>query len=490
MRQHNTLLGKATPYTKQFTQPKKVNAMGNLGNGLSYAQYQGILNSVDELKDKADVQRMDYEEYVDYNEKATIRSDYNIADITELAKSLERLIGELQQKMKKQDKWNKYLKQLILNAGDTTNISVLMDDKVSMLEQKIKDLEDQLNSLDLNSLVVEFTQNNESSSKYIQNLLRVLQQLPGIVTDIEAICNKDGGGFTIKYKTVNLQDIDLDADLPEPEPDPNEPEDPGPEIPYPEDPDNEETGDYDEELLGKPKDPKGTDAVKSKQTEIELASPKDMSFDSLYANSTSFTDINNALTATKSAITSVEATASPLGIVFAGKVTVTSTSGSVTVNGLFANGGTATAHVNDSDKCTIQLSLSFNEAVTIYSVLTTITATAHNSTSGRSAGGLASIYAKVSITSASTDQIIRFSQYSQGNSDNDSWKWYIWTADDGITSFYVTVIGVASSSSSGGGSSSNDITIPSTGTLSTSCSTIKTEKDVTPEPKPEPEEEQ
>lgn len=489
MKQHNTLLGKATPYTKQFTQPKKVNAMGNLGNGLSYAQYKGILDSVDELKDKADAQRMDYEEYVDYNEKATIRSDYNIADITELAKSLERLIWELQQKMKKQDKWNKYLKQLILNAGDTTSLSTLMDDKVTMLEQKIKDLEDQLNSLDLNSLVVEFTQNNESSSKYIQNLLRVLQQLPGIVTDIEAICNKDGGGFTIKYKTVNLQDIDLDADLPEPEPDPDDPEYAAPEIPYPEDADSGETGDYNEDELDKPKDPKGTDAVKSKQTEIELASPKDMSFDNLYANTTSFDDINKALTATKSAITSVEATASPLGVVFAGKVTVTSKSGSVTVSGLFANGGTATAHINDSDKGTIKLTLSFDEAVQIYSVLTTITATAGNQTGGRSAGGLASVYAKMSGESslASTDQVISFSQYSQANADNDAWKCYDWTTEYGITSFYVTVIGVVSTSSSGGGSSSGDITVPSTGTLSANCSTSKTSKDVTPKPEPEEE---
>lgn len=304
---HNTLFNKVTPPPKHFTKPKKVVTVpvtGNLGKGLTREQYQGILGSIDNLNEATAVQRKEYDAYVDYNEKATVRSDYNIADITKLAKSLERLIDDLQKKWKVQEKWNAYFKQALASLSENNDINILVDDKVSMLEQKIKDLEDQLNSLDLNSLVVEYTQNNESSSKYIQNLLRVLQQLPGIVTDIEAICTKAEGGFTIKYKTVKLSDIDLDAELPEPEPDPNEPKDPEPEIPYPEDPDNEESGEYDEDKLGKPKDPKGTDAVKSKQTEVELSSPTDFKFKNLFADNVTVT---NTITAETSEIKDVNA---------------------------------------------------------------------------------------------------------------------------------------------------------------------------------------
>lgn len=483
MRKHNILFSTAVPQSKQFTKPKQVVTApitGNLGKGLTREQYQGLLNSIDDLNTTTAVQHKEYDDYVEYNEKATVRSDYNIEDITKLAKSLEKIVDDLWHRWKQQEKWNEYFKQMILNAGDNTNTNILIDDKTSVLQQQIDQLRAQLSSSNDNSQFVELNLKMEDSNKQIQNLLRVLQQIPGLVTDIAAICNKSEGGFSIKYQTVQFKDIDLDAELP------NVPDD----TPMADNtPDESEGGDVSEstdmpgeDQLDEEIPEEGENAVTKNLTEVELSSPTSMKFSTIYADTSSISDINTALESTKDAVQTVEAVASPLGVVFAGRVTVTNASGSINVTGLFANGGIATASRSDSAKYIIKLSLSFNDHVKVYSVLTTITATANNQYSGRSAGGLASIYAEVvgGDDLATYDQTINFIQFSQANADNDSWKCYDWTTEYGITSFYVTVVGVASTSSSSSGGSSGDITIPQTGTLSTECSTSKVQQDITP----------
>lgn len=305
MRKHNTLFGTATQPTKKFETPKRVVTVptsGNLGKGLTHEQYKNILDNIDDLQNKATIQRNDYDAYVDYNEKATTRSDYNIADITELAKSLERLIYDLQQKQKQQEKWNAYFKQLLIGASDRSDVTAIFDEQLAQLEDKLRALELKLeNSFDTSG-ITELFQTMEQQTKQIQNLVRILKQLPGFVTSIDKLCTIENGGFTITFQTVKFDNINLDAELPvEPDPDPDE------EIEGDVSEDKEADGGDEESSV--PEDNRTDDTpdpvldpIKSALTEVTLTSPADFKFKNLFADNVTVT---NTITAETSKIEDV-----------------------------------------------------------------------------------------------------------------------------------------------------------------------------------------
>lgn len=487
MKQHNTLFTKVTPHTTQYATPKRVQTIpisGNLGKGLTHEQYKSMLDNISDLQDKANTQRMDYDEYVDYNEKATVRSDYNIADITELAKSLERLIWELQRKQKKQDKWNAYLKQLVLDNGGLNDLSALFDDKIAQLEQKLAELEAKLNdNSGLNDVLVQVFTTFDNYLTKIKNIERILNAIPYIITDIEAICNKADGGFLLKYKAAKLSEIDLDAELPLEEEEDDTEEEPS-EEPAEEDTTDEDTAD-DEETEDDPMEGLGTDASKTVVTEMVLASPEDMSFANLYADYIHFPELTDALESTKDAIGTVESSASNITTIFSGELTINS-GGGVTVASTFYSSDSINHATASIAGAILSLSLNTKDPVQISSVCTNPRNIAHNIKGGRSAGGLVSIHAQAQKFGSTESNTINFYQYAQSNSNNDSWGQYNWTADSGITGFYVTVFGTVSTSGVTGGSSS-DIPIPDSDVLIPTCSSDRTDPGLEPRPEPEPE---
>ena len=484
MKQHNTLFGKATPYTKQFSLPKRVVTTpvnGNLGKGLTHEQYKDILDNIDSLKDKTTAQGMSFDEYVTYNEKATVRSDYNIADITELAKSLELLIYDLQRKWKQQEKWNKYMKQLILSAGDMTNISVLIDDKISELEQRIMELEKQLGSTNNNDSTVEVTNELEEQLNKIKNIERILKDIPGIVTDIASICNIAEGGFTLEYHTAKFSDIDLDAEVPEEDEPGSEVVDPG--------------GDDSEEPSGEVVDPGGddepvnTEAYKSNLQKITVASPTDMSFNKLYASTTSLTDIHRTLEQMKSAIEQIQSTPVSTGpkmtVLFSAEITIYQSGPSITKQ-VSAFDGLKLADKISANKYNLTLDVSATDG-TIFeltSVCTNVITTNNVSFvdeahSGRSNGGLVSILSSIS-SGTGNNYTVYFQQFCQSDDNNDSWKNYWWESGKATQKFSVTGFGTIKDSTSGSSVPPVDITIPELSTLSPSCSSSKTNQEVDP----------
>lgn len=501
MRKHNTLLGQAILPKKQFTRPKQVltgGVLGNTGRGLSYQQYQGLVKGIDNLKDTTTVQRKEYDEYVDYNEKATVRSDYNIEDITRLAKSLEHIIDDLQEKWKVQQKWNDYFKLMISNASDPTNTNVLIDDRVAQLNQQIDQLRAEFSSSNSNDAYVELNLKLEESVRQVKNLLRVLQALPGIVAGIDSICNKTDGGFEIKYKTVKLKDIDLDAALP------NEPDDSISDADsMPDESDGNDVNDAEttpgEDEIEEPIPEEGIDPFKESFTQVTLQSPADMKFSKLYADNTKLTDINTSLTETKTAIeqikdaiTQLSANNSPLGVIFSAEIQLFSTTHALVVN-------KACAISDLSFSITVEgynLSLSVSSATTdfkIYGVSTNLIYTGNSANynnqykSGNGWGGLQVIHSRIS-GSSNKKYSIDMQQFAQKNDKNHSWQNEQWTNTGGITQFHVIAVGTIGTTSSSSSPTVNITppTVPNTAEFVQSCGT-STSEDIIPEPEPEEE---
>ena len=495
MRQHNTLFNKVTPPPKHFSKPKQVVTVpisGSSGKGLTNEQYRGILNGIDTLNEATAVQRKEYNSYVEYNEKATVRSDYNIADMTKLAKSLERLIDELQKKQAVQDKWNTYFNQMIKGAKNGAVSE-------STLEARLKSLQDQIDAIKKQSSVdnttdsiLELTNQLEEKTKQITNIVRVLEQLPGFVVSIDKVCNRTEGGFEIIYKTISFKDIDLNAELPE--------VDDG--IPETDVPDLEDGGDEGEVIPpdGNYEDddpPPVTDPVKTAGTEVKLVSPEDMKFSKLYANSTKLTDINISLTETKTAIeqikaaiTQLSANNSPLGVIFSAEIQLFSTTRALVVN-------KACAISDLSFSITVEgynMSLSVSSATTdfkIYGVSTNLIYTGNSANynnqhkSGRGWGGLQVIHSRIS-GSSNKKYSIDMQQFAQGNDNNNSWQNEQWTNTGGITQFHVIAVGTIGTTSSSSSPTVNITppTVPNTAEFSPSCGD-KTEVPIEPEPAPE-----
>ena len=486
MKQHNTLFGKATPYTKQFSLPKRVVTTpvnGNLGKGLTHEQYKDILDNIDSLKDKTTAQGMSFDEYVTYNEKATVRSDYNIADITELAKSLELLIYDLQRKWKQQEKWNKYMKQLILSAGDMTNISVLIDDKISELEQRMAQLELMINSNNSNDLEVNINNEFGDQLNKIKNIERILKGLPGIVTNIDSICNKEEGGFQLNYNTIKFSDINLDAELPDEEPDDDVEEVPGDADSSAPDAD-QDTSDITEESDGK-----GVSAYEQNATVVSMSSPTEMSFSKVYAPSTSLTDIHSTLEQMKSAIEQIQSTPVSTGpkmtVLFSAEITIYQ-SGPLITKQVSAFDGLKLTDKISANKFNLTLDVSATDgtAFELTSVCTNVITTNNvsfvdESHSGRSNGGLISILSSIS-SGVGNNYTVSFQQFCQSDDNNDSWKNYWWESGKATQKFSVTGFGTIKDSSSSSSGSPVDITLPELSTLSPSCSSSKTNQEVDP----------
>ena len=455
MRKHNTFNSRVIPPTTTIVRPKKVfttPVQGNLGKGLTSEQYNGILGNIGDLQEKAAVQRSEYDAYVEKNEKATVRSDYNIADITALAKSLELLIYDLQNKLKKQDKWNALFNQQISQASDSSGVLEIVQSRIDQLDDKIKRVTDELKQSveGLSGVTNQLNGDASGQTKQIQNLVRILQALPGFVTDIESICNKADGGFDITFKTVKFDNIDLDAELPEePDTEPEEPVEPddgkddsgGEEEPNPDDREDE------------PEPEPNTNPISSAQTSVTVTSPTDIAFNNIYAD--------NVVTPTPPKEAAIE-------VIYSGYISLWQQGDSwrLAQYGKYAYQGEPTTEVND-----VNLYLHFPTGHSITSVSVTPKRTARGDTSGRNAGGLVTVYADLV-----GNKSVRFWQISQSDSNNDSWGIDAWKPDAGITDIWVTVFGATTSSSS------STEPIPA---LTPSCGE-RIETPIEPEPEPEP----
>lgn len=502
MRQHNMLLGQATLPKKQVTRPKQVltgGVLGNTGRGLSYQQYQGLVKGIDNLKETTTVQRKEYDEYVDYNEKATVRSDYNIADMTKLAKSLEHIIDDLRKKWAVQEKWNAYFKQMIENANNGVVSESTLESRLDALQSQIQQLQNKDNSNTLVTLSQGIQQQLDEKTKQITNLVRILQQLPGFVTSIDEICNKLDGGFDIKYKTVSFDDIDLDAELPV-EPDseddnilnqPSENPDAGDteeELPQPENPNPDEP------------DPEPVlDPISSAQTEVTLTSPADMKFSKLYADSTKLTDINTSLNGTKTAIeqiknaiVSLQSSTPTITIVYVATINVYE-SGPVVIN---SRGSSSDMKFSCSrDRCRLTLNVtSTSTQFRIDSAVCNLRFAENHADfgggehSGRGSGAM-SVLACRAYSSSNTNWSVDVYQFAQGNSNNNSWFSPEWNGKQGVFTIDVIAFGTIGTTSSSSSPTVNITppTVPTTTDFTQSCGT-STSKEIPPEPKPEPEE--
>lgn len=506
MRKHNMLLGTAAPPTKSFQKPKQVITTpmgGGSGTSLTHQQYSNILKNINQLHEQGAVQRKEYEEYVDYNEKATVRSDYNINEITTLAKSLELLIYDLQRKLKVQDKWNEYFKTQINLLNDDSGITNIIDSRISQVSDKLQEAEDRLNNNLANNNSGEVYDRVEVLEKQVKNLVRILERLPGFVTSIDSICNKDAGGFDIKYKTISFDDIDLNAELPVV---PDEEPDTDPEEDY----DNRDPNGGEEEIPDYPWDKPDVpdpepilDPISSAQTEVTLTSPVDMKFSKLYADSTKLTDINKALTETKDAITQI-------------KTAITSLQSSTptiiplfvaTIN-VYQGGPAIGAKVLASNDLSLGISRSANQwnltltikststEFSLYGVSTSIIS-GHDAPdyndelhSGRGDGVFTTIVNRI-YSSSKRDWGIDLRQYSQGNENNNSWGGDQWDGTHGVYAFYIIGFGTIGTTSSSSSPTVNITppTVPTTADFTESCG-AKSEVEIKPEPEPEPEEEQ
>ncbi len=462
MRKHNTFNSRVIPPTTTIVRPKKVfttPVQGNLGKGLTSEQYNGILGNIGDLQEKAAVQRSEYDAYVEKNEKATVRSDYNIADITALAKSLELLIYDLQNKLKKQDKWNALFNQQISQASDSSGVLEIVQSRIDQLDDKIKRVTDELKQSveGLSGVTNQLNGDASGQTKQIKNLIRILQALPGFVTNIDSVCNKADGGFEINYSAVKFDNIDLDAEIPGEDEkgdiiDPNEPEEPEPgDSRDPSGDDEEEPNPDDRE--DEPEPEPNTNPVSSAETKVTVTSPTDIAFDNVYAN--------NVITPTPPKEAAIE-------VIYSGYISLWQDGAQwrLAQYGKYAYQGEPTAEVND-----VNLYLRFPTGHSITSVSVTPKRTARGDTSGRNAGGLVTVYADL-VDSKS----VRFWQISQSDSNNDSWGIDQWKPDAGITDIWVTVFGATTSSSS------STEPIP---TLTPSCGE-RIETPIEPEPEPEP----
>ena len=512
MRKHNTLLGQATLPKKQFTRPKQVltgGVLGNTGRGLSYQQYQGLVKGIDGLKDATTVQRKEYDEYVDYNEKATVRSDYNIEDITRLAKSLEHIIDDLRNKWKVQQKWNSYFNFMISNASDPTNTNVIIDDRVTELKQQINELQRQITSGQDNSAIIELRNEFDQITVQAKNILRVLQSIPGIVTSLDSICNRTENGFEIKYKTINFKDIDLNAALPKDMEDPDENDgDANPDAGEPDaslpteggggDPPAPGGYNPDEDDRGQPIPPEGEPAFSQAQKETILVSPVDMKFSKLYAESTKLTDINKALTETKTAIeqiktaiTSLQSSTPTVTIVYVATINVYE-NGPVVVN---SRGSSSDMKFScSSDRCRLTLNVtSTSTPFRIESAVCNLKFAENHADFGGgehngNGPGAMSVLACRAYSSSTTNWSVDVYQFAQGNANNNSWYSPQWGSDRGVFTIDVIAFGTIGTTSSSSSPTVNITppTVPTTADFSPSCGD-KTEVEIKPEPAPEPE---
>lgn len=499
MRKHNTLFGTATQPTKKFETPKRVVTVptsGNLGKGLTHEQYKNILDNIDDLQNKATIQRNDYDAYVDYNEKATTRSDYNIADITELAKSLERLIYDLQQKQKQQEKWNAYFKQLLIGASDRSDVTAIFDEQLAQLEDKLRALELKLeNSFDTSG-ITELFQTMEQQTKQIQNLVRILKQLPGFVTSIEKICSTSTSTELV-YNTIKFDSIDLDAELPvEPDPDPDE-EIEG-EVSEDKDADggDEESSIPEDNRTDDTPDPV-LDPIKSALTEVTMQFPSTLIANRVAGEHSQFADINSTLKQMKDAIESLASAESTEGIsiLFTAYIKITGTqdapSAILASKRTFDDGLSLKLRVNGR---TLYLEVEHSTTMfTIYSVSTNIVDsrdgtnyTPDKQNSGDGNGGLVSVSTKITNDNQ-YKQTVMFRQFSQGNDHNNSWSDDNWYGGYGVTGLFVTGYGVYTKSSSSSSGITIDLPTEIAKDQLAGCGT-KTEKDITPKPEPAPEE--
>lgn len=499
MKKHNTLFSNVTPPTTKIARPKKVfttPVQGNLGKGLTSEQYHGILNNIGDLQDKTAVQRADYNAYVEKNEKATVRSDYNIADITELAKSLELLIYDLQNKFKVQDKWNAIFKQSLKESGDPSSILAVINGESEDLKRRIAELERKLSDAIKGNqdLFNSQSMSQDSQSIQIQNLIRILQELPGFVTNIESICNKADGGFELKYKTIKFDNINLDAELPQKPPSTDSTEEEYKKV--------DDGRDYDgDEQFGTP-DPEGekddglekeeivTDPMSSAETAVTVSSPTDMKFNALYAEQTKLTDVNKSLTEMKNAITSLQSSTPTIVTLFSAMITV------------YAGGPGISSKLLASDALSLSVTRSPNQwnlTVTVSSTsldftlasVVTSTITARGATSfeddhyqSRGDGPFSSIVNRIS-SSSSRSYSVDLKQYSQGDGNNDSWGEDQWNGKNGVFQFYI--VGFGTIGTVAGQSPTVNVTIPNAPEFTASCGErVETPIEPTPEPEPEP----